>query len=354
MAGQNGRTEMLKAFDATEAGVKGLLDSGLSKIPEIFVRPSDELAHELTVRVPVEVPRIELSDIRDPEGRKRIVEQVRTASETWGFFQMVNHGIPSEVVDAMIDGVKRFNEADLEEKRKYYSRDETRRVRFTSNQDLFVARTANWRDTLTVTAAAQTNTEDLPPSCRESTMEYSKHVGVLGSTTLELLSEALGLEPGHLNNMECSKGQRISCHYYPACPQPELTLGITMHSDLGFITLLLQNQISGLQVLYQDQWIDVEPIHGGLVVNIGDLLQLVSNGKFISSKHRVVASNIGPRISVASFFGPVDEFKCYGPIKELISEENPPKYREVIVGEYLHKYIITGLENYLGLDYYKL
>lgn len=172
MAGQNDRIEMLEAFDATEAGVKGVLDSGLSKIPRIFVRPSDELAHELTARVPVQIPLIDLSDIRNPERRKRIVEQVRTASETWGFFQMVNHGIPSDVVDAMIDGVKRFNEADIEEKRKYYTRDQTRRVRFTSNQDLFVSRTANWRDTLTVTAAAQISCEDLPPSCRYVVFVY--------------------------------------------------------------------------------------------------------------------------------------------------------------------------------------
>ncbi|KAH6770041.1 2-oxoglutarate and oxygenase superfamily protein [Perilla frutescens var. hirtella] len=148
------------------------------------------------------------------------------------------------------------------------------------------------------------------------------------------------------------EGHRISCHYYPVCPEPELTLGNTMHSDIGFITILLQNQISGLQVLYQHQWIDVEPIPGGLVVNIGDLLQLVSNGKkFISSKHRVVANSIGPRISVASFFnGPSCEGKCYGPIKELTSEENPPKYREIVFGEYLLKIVNTGLDQYLGLD----
>lgn len=109
---------------------------------------------------------------------------------------------------------------------------------------------------------------------RESTLEYSKHVEALGNTLLELLSEALGLKRDHLKNMECSKRHRLGCHYYPACPEPELAIGATKHSDPGFLTILLQNQINGLQVSYQDQWVDIEPAPGCLVINIGDLLQV--------------------------------------------------------------------------------
>ncbi|KAL0414333.1 UNVERIFIED_CONTAM: 1-aminocyclopropane-1-carboxylate oxidase1 [Sesamum radiatum] len=323
---QYDRMEMLKAFDQTEAGVKGLIDSGLTKIPKIFVRPSEELAQDqLTyTNIQVQVPVIDLSGILDADGRKQIVEQVRIASETWGFFQVVNHGIPPAVLDGMIDGIRKFNEMDVEDKRRYYTRDNTRRVKYSSNYDLFTSKTANWRDTINISFPDEIDSEELPASCRDSTMEYSNHVKILGNTLLELLSEALELSPDHLYNMECSKGHRITCHYYPACPEPQLTLGITKHSDLGFLTVLLQNQISGLQVLYQDQWVNVEPIPGGLVVNIGDLLQVVSNGRFISNKHRVIANSIGPRISVACFFnGPGGKVKTYGPIKELISEGNP-------------------------------
>lgn len=95
----------------------------------------------------------------------------------------------------------------------------------------------------------------------------------LGTRLFTLLSEALGLESSRLTDMDCAEGLTFVGHYYPACPQPELTLGTTKHSDDGFITVLLQDQIGGLQILIDNQWIDVPPIPGALVVNIGDLLQ---------------------------------------------------------------------------------
>ena len=64
------------------------------------------------------------------------------------------------------------------------------------------------------------------------------------------------------------------CHYYPPCPEPELAIGTTRHSDIGFISVLLQDGVGGLQVIHENQWVDVEPIPGAFIVNIGDMLQV--------------------------------------------------------------------------------
>lgn len=108
-------------------------------------------------------------------------------------------------------------------------------------------------------------------------MEYSKQMVKLGGTIFELLSEALGLNPNHLKDMECAKGHQMLCHYYPACPEPESALGATKHSDSTFFTIVLQDHIPGLQVIHQNKWVIVKPIHGALVINIGDLLQVCSH-----------------------------------------------------------------------------
>ncbi|RHN38773.1 putative deacetoxyvindoline 4-hydroxylase [Medicago truncatula] len=156
--------------------------------------------------------------------------------------------------------------------------------------------------------------------------------------------------------MDCAKGLFALCHYYPSCPEPELTVGTAKHSDHGFLTVLIQDHIGGLQVLYEDKWIDITPVSGALIVNIGDLLQLITNDRFKSVEHRVLANKIGPRISVACFFstGHWSSSKLYGPIKDLLSEDNPPKYRETTVADYLAYFVEKGLDGTSALTHYKI
>lgn len=107
--------------------------------------------------------------------------------------------------------------------------------------------------------------------------EYSKEMVKLGRRLMKILSRNLGLEEKHLQEAfggdEMSACMRIN--YYPKCPQPDLTLGLSPHSDPGGFTLLLPDQnVSGLQVRRADHWITVNPTPNAFVVNLGDQLQV--------------------------------------------------------------------------------
>ncbi|XP_057489013.1 1-aminocyclopropane-1-carboxylate oxidase homolog 1-like [Actinidia eriantha] len=347
------RAKEPKSFDDSKAGVKGLIDAGVTKIPKIFIRPPDELSQELkSLHKNLQVPVIDLGGIGKGNRHEEIVREVQAASEKLGFFQVVNHGIPSGVLDKMIDGGRAFHEQDPEVKKAFYRQDHTRRVKYESKYDLLT-----WRDSLIISMGFSDHIDDddeIPSACRTIAIEYMKHVTNLGDTLFELLSEALGLKPDHLTALQCNKGRHFICFYYPACPETELTLGIYNHSDATFLTILLQDQLGGFQVIHENQWVDVQPIAGALLVNIGDLLQMVSNNKFKSVNHRVLAKRVGPRISVGCFcVGGLVPPKLYGPIKELISEENPPLYRDFLVSDYIKQYL-SKEHGTSVLDYFKL
>uniref|UniRef100_J3MD02 Fe2OG dioxygenase domain-containing protein n=1 Tax=Oryza brachyantha TaxID=4533 RepID=J3MD02_ORYBR len=125
----------------------------------------------------------------------------------------------------------------------------------------------------------------------------------------------------------------MASHYYPVCPEPERTMGIVPHTDPGVLTILAQDDIGGLQVKHTDEdgasyWVDAKPLPGALVINVGDLLQIMSNDKYKSVEHRVVMNlREEPRVSSAIFYNPGrrGDSVFYGPLPELISSENPPK-----------------------------
>ncbi|KAK2635592.1 hypothetical protein Ddye_030384 [Dipteronia dyeriana] len=349
------RAKQVQQFDDSKTGVKGLVDSGITTIPRFFIHPPETLSDikpNSTTRPDAElIPTIDLSDLRPT-----IVEKIARASRDLGFFQIVNHGIEPEILERLIGAIKGFHEQPAEIKAPVYSRERNRGVSFSSNVDLFSSKAASWRDTLQVKLGpTQPELDKIPEICRNQVVEWNQNVTKLGEVLMQFLCEGLGVDKERFKEMNFSEGRTMVAHYYPYCPQPDLTLGISSHTDPGVLTILLQDQRGGLQVKRGEEWVDVKPVPGALVINIGDILQIISNDEYKSVEHRVFANaSREPRISVAVFFHSSDRDSLHGPLSELISPEKPAHFRQFSYTEFMGRFFTKELDGKSLANYYRL
>ena len=118
--------------------------------------------------------------------------------------------------------------------------------------------------------------EAVPEMCSEALKDWNKAVTGLGDELMSILCEGLGVKSDKLKELSCLEGRISVSHYYPPCPQPDLTLGVTSHTDPGVLTVLVQNEVGGLlHVKCGEEWAAVEAVPGAIVINIGDLLQVL-------------------------------------------------------------------------------
>lgn len=159
------RESELKAFDETKGGVKGLVDSGITKVPQIFIQPPDDFPQ---ANNKFDLPNIDLHGFdSNPVRRNEIVKEIKEASRTWGFFQVINHEIPVSVLREMRDGVLRFFNMDHQVKKEWYVTDITKKIVYNSNVDLSSTLPVRWRDSFQVRMAPDPpNPQELPPLCR--------------------------------------------------------------------------------------------------------------------------------------------------------------------------------------------
>ncbi|KAH9794563.1 1-aminocyclopropane-1-carboxylate oxidase [Citrus sinensis] len=354
------RAKEVKQFDESKIGVKGLVDLGVTAIPRFFIHPPATLAElrpkSKTRPVSDVVPTIDLSGVDSDHLRPTIVEKIARASRELGFFQVVNHGIGVEVLERVVRAIKGFHEQPPEIKAPVYRRENTKGVSYISNIDLFHSKAASWRDTLQIRLGlTEPELEEVPEICRKEAVEWNHHVKKLGELLFGLLCEGLGLKTDKLKENTFLEGRMMVGHYYPYCPQPDLTVGITSHTDPGPLTILLQDDKGGLQIKHGEEWVDVKPVPGALVINIGDILQIMSNDEYISVEHRVLAnSSLEPRISIAVFFNPSERDSLYGPFPELISPEKPARFRQFTYTDYVTRFFTKQLDGKTLVNYYRL
>ncbi|XP_021770196.1 flavanone 3-dioxygenase 2-like [Chenopodium quinoa] len=315
-------------------------------LPESYVFPPEKRPGKDVVPTSKNVPVIDLGKA-EGETRKETIQKIIEASKEFGFFQVINHGVPRKVVDETREIFEEFFELPKEEISKFYSSDIGKKcIVFTSNIDFDKEDIHNWRDSVrplcTPLQECIESWPEKPTRCRKVVGEYVREVGKLGSGLLELISEGLGLEPGYFAN-ELSENHVMAVHHYPPCPDPSLTLGTRRHSDPGLITFVLQGDVPGLQVLKDGKWIGVEAIPHAFVVNIGYQLQIVSNGKLRSVEHRAVTNKDEDRFTVASFIEPIREC-IVEPAKALVDAKNPQLYEGVRYADFVQMFRTSYLE----------
>ncbi|XP_062171478.1 1-aminocyclopropane-1-carboxylate oxidase homolog 4-like isoform X2 [Alnus glutinosa] len=354
------RAKAVKHFDDSKIGVKGLVDSGITTIPRFFVHPPEILSDlkpgSALGSEPDFIPAIDLAGVESDHRRAVIVEQIRRASSTLGFFQIVNHGVPLGVLDRTMASIKGFYEQPTDIKAQLYRREMVTGVSYFSNLDLYHSKAASWRDTLQVRLGPKVVDEDqIPEIFKEELIEWDREIKRMGELLVGLLCEGLGVEAKRLKEMTCLEGRVMVGHYYPHCPQPDLTVGLAYHTDPGVLTVVQQDHIGGLQVKYGGGYVDVKPIPGALVVNIGDLLQIISNEEYKSAEHRVLANPKNEaRVSMALFFNPGNEEDLYGPLPELTSPEKPAIYRQFTLTDFMTRFFGKELGGKSLSSYFKL
>eukprot|EP01018_Ginkgo_biloba_P034319 Gb_03468 [translate_table: standard] len=305
------------------------------------------------------IPVIDLAVLVDASNRARVIHQIRGACEEYGFFQIINHGVPERVMEDMMDVAAEFFEMPVQDRACIYSEDPKQQVRLFSSFNITKDKVLNWRDFLTHTCTDPLDEligslPEKPAAYREVAAKYSLEIRALALRLLAAISESLGLDSDHLNKIFGKHEQVMSINYYPPCPKPDLTLGQPAHSDPRAITILLQGDVGGLQVLKDGKWVAVEPIPNAFVVNVGDQLQVLSNGRFKSIEHRAVTNSTKARISIPTFYGPSrDAFMA--PLASLVDDvEHPALYRRYKFQEFLDVFFSQGLMGKCVLEHFRM
>ncbi|XP_020205014.1 protein DOWNY MILDEW RESISTANCE 6 [Cajanus cajan] len=278
--------------------------------------------------------------------RAETLKHILKASQEYGFFQVINHGVSNELMDDTLNIIKEFHAMPAEEKLRESSRDPNGSCRLYTSREINNKDVIQfWRDTLRhFCPPSEEFMEFLPqkPSkYREVVAKYIQEMRTLGVKILELLCEGLGLEPTYCSG-GLSDGPLLLSHHYPPCPEPNLTLGAPKHRDPNLVTILLQEKdINALQVFKDGEWILVHPIPYAFVVNIGLMLQIISNGRVIGAEHRVVTNSGTARTTIAYFIRPTNE-QIIEPAKPLTSSGANPIYRSIPCEEFLRIFMNKG------------
>jgi len=297
-----------------------------------------------------QVPVIDIGEITADVtsiAARNATEQIAAACREWGFFQIVNHGVADSLIAGTWAQTRRFfaQSADMkdaimrtrENPWGYYNNELTKNQR--DKKEVFDYTT----DGIDPIYAAENRWPGIGDEFRDTLCDYRDACTRLGLTLLEAFCVGLDLPPDYFRDaFERHHTGFIRLNYYPVkdplqasgiSDLPTADLGVHHHSDAGALTILIQDDVGGLQVFKDDYWHNVAPLPGAFVINTGDMMQVWSNDIYQAAIHRVLAMDAVDRYSIPFFFNP-SESTSVSPLASVVSEERPARYRTIQWSEF--------------------
>ncbi len=270
------------------------------------------------------LPLVDISRFRDPAQREEFLAELRHAAHDVGFFYVVGHGIPAEVTDAVLEQARVFFALPLEDR---LAIENVRSKQFRGYSRVGTERTAgaaDQRDQIDVGPEREALAEvpaDKPylglvgpnqwpaaaPGLRPAVLTWLDEADRVSREVLRALAAALGQDETYFDEWFDDEAHvHLKVVRYPGREQHGSDQGVGAHKDYGYLAFLLQDDLGGLQVEARDgSWIDATPVPGAFVFNIGELLEIATQGYLRATRHRVVSPPAGrERFSVPVFLGP--------------------------------------------------
>jgi isopenicillin N synthase-like dioxygenase len=300
------------------------------------------------------IPVVDISplDARDPAARRRAANALGDAAEGVGFVYVVGHGIAPGLIARVLDRADAFFSLPEVEKACCHVKHSAHHrgyVPVTETGLYSDEQGGRHYEAFDLAADLAPDDPDIGPDkpllgpnvwprvngFRTTLTEYYGAMETLGHLMCRGFERHLGLEPGYLGHfMRKPTSQLRLLHYLPnSAPGNEQSMNMGAHTDYECFTILHQTR-PGLQVLtVDDEWLNADPVEGSFVINIGDMLEAWTNGRYRSTLHRVV--NHGEERYSVPFFVAADYDARVGPLEPFLSHGAPPRYPTFTAGHHL-------------------
>ncbi|XP_022715673.1 protein SRG1-like [Durio zibethinus] len=334
--------------------IQEVAKEALGRVPLRYQRPDqDPPFTSIDTACSPKVPVIDMLMLLSGDSMDVELEKLHDACKEWGFLQLINHGVSSSLVEKVKKGIQGLFNLPMEEKKKLWQRPgdlEGFGQAFVVSEE----QKLDWADMFFMTALPTHLRKphlfsNLPLPFRKDIEAYSAELRNIALKILAFQVKALGIDSDDVRIFEGGwQAMRMNC--YPPCPEPELAIGLSPHSDAVGITILLQiNEMEGLQIRKDGAWVPIKPMPDAFIVNVGDIMEIVTNGIYRSIEHRATVNSEKERLSIATFYCPKLDGEM-GPAPSLITPETPPNFKRIVVADYFKELFKRRLDGKSFLD----